>query len=102
VPVERRRQQDAVSRALTPIFDHFTGRSEKWLLSRLPDDSYWWRNNKNSNNSSGRSTKTTAAGYWYRELDRLNQELRFGLDMDDSSNRRGKVVSHFPVCFRCT
>jgi hypothetical protein len=77
-------------RAPLTDFVHFTGRSESWLLSRLPDDYYSWRNNKNSNNSSGRSTKTTAAGYWYRELDRLNHELRLGLDMDEFSNGREK------------
>jgi hypothetical protein len=61
-------------------------------LSRSPDDYYWHRSN---NNNNCRRIQTTAAGYWYQELDRLNQELRLGLDMDDFSNGRKK--GRFPL-----
>jgi hypothetical protein len=84
-----------------PITDfvHFTDRSKPWFLSRSPDDYYWRRSNNNNNN--GRSIKATAAGYWYQELDRLNQGRQLGLDMDDFSNGRGKsrlpLLDLFPL-----
>jgi hypothetical protein len=43
---------------------HFTGTNKPWI-GRPPDD---WKNS------------TAPTGTWYRELNRLNQELRLGLD----------------------